>query len=898
MIKPPLVTFCSILGLFVLGPAYAGSVGSSASHSVQGVAEREIARRQDSMVRAAEAVTAGNRAYKAMDFDMAVQHYALAVDLLSDCPNTHGLRDDAIDRFCRASVKLSKQRIEQGRFADAKAIVLKVLTERYNPKCRDAIVLLQHIEDPTWFNHTVTPQFHANVEQVKQWLIDADQFYQTGRYDMAFKRYEQVLNIDPYNATARKGEERVNVARDNYAIHSYDETRSRAIWKLDKAWENPVRKYGTGPSGQIIQDISNGGSIAAISSKLARIIVPKVEFKEATVREAIEFLKDKSKILDTQEQDPTRKGVNIVLQLDTAAVPSAPLTPTPAAAAPAGIPGLEPAAPAAGAAPAATAAAAPSVNPNEARVTLSLQNVPLMEVLKYITSLSGLKVKIDPYAVSIVPLSVVTDQLITKEFKVPPGFITSTASGESTTSMAASATKGAGSAAGNASSIATRVKAKEFLEGNGVTFPQGASANYLPSSSRLIIRNTQDNLDLIENLVEASNSGIGGPTQVEIEAKFVEITQNNLKELSFDWLLGQFNVGGNKVFGSGGTAGDGTQVTNSNYPFVAPGANSPVGTNPLTAGNRTGSGLNGAISANAIDALLFPSALGASSAAPSVFALSGVFTDPQFQLVYRALNQKKGVDLLSAPRVTTKSGQRATIEIIREFRYPTEFNPPQIPQTVGSTGGGSGVGGGGGRTTIPITPTTPTAFETRNTGVTLEVEPVVGPDGATIDLNLVPQVVEFEGFINYGSPIMSPPEASTLDTITGLFTQATAGSVMTPNTINQPIFSTRKVTTSVSIWDNSTVVIGGLMREDVQKVEDKVPFLGDIPLLGRLFRSSVDQHLKRNLVIFVSARLINPAGDPVRMEEEKEEVVEPLLPPSLPVSGGLPEASLPPPLPK
>ena len=55
---------------------------------------------------------------------------------------------------------------------------------------------------------------------------------------------------------------------------------------------------------------------------------------------------------------------------------------------------------------------------------------------------------------------------------------------------------------------------------------------------------------------------------------------------------------------------------------------------------------------------------------------------------------------------------------------------------------------------FPVTPTTPTAFETRNTGVTLEVEPVVGPDGVTIDLNLVPQVVEFEGFINYGSPIL------------------------------------------------------------------------------------------------------------------------------------------------
>ncbi len=73
----------------------------------------------------------------------------------------------------------------------------------------------------------------------------------------------------------------------------------------------------------------------------------------------------------------------------------------------------------------------------------------------------------------------------------------------------------------------------------------------------------------------------------------------------------------------------------------------------------------------------------------------------------------------------------------------------------------------------------------------------------------------------------------------------------------------------MSVFDGQTVVLGGLIREDVQKIEDKVPLLGDIPLLGRLFRSSVDQHLKRNLVIFVSARLINPAGEPVRTTRRK-----------------------------
>ncbi|MEY5010527.1 MAG: hypothetical protein RLZZ253_1666, partial [Verrucomicrobiota bacterium] len=98
--------------------------------------------------------------------------------------------------------------------------------------------------------------------------------------------------------------------------------------------------------------------------------------------------------------------------------------------------------------------------------------------------------------------------------------------------------------------------------------------------------------------------------------------------------------------------------------------------------------------------------------------------------------------------------------------------------------------------------------------------------------------------------------------------------IVTPNVINQPIFSRRTVTTNVSIYDGSTVVLGGLIREDVQKVEDKVPLLGDLPMVGRLFRSSVDQHIKRNLMIFVSARLLTPSGELVRNNEETEEIVE------------------------
>jgi general secretion pathway protein D len=162
----------------------------------------------------------------------------------------------------------------------------------------------------------------------------------------------------------------------------------------------------------------------------------------------------------------------------------------------------------------------------------------------------------------------------------------------------------------------------------------------------------------------------------------------------------------------------------------------------------------------------------------------------------------------------------------------------------------------------------------------LEVEPVVGPDGVTIDLNLVPQVVEFEGFVNYGSPIFGiNPNGGTSVGTGGVTIFNPTQILLTQNVINQPIFSTRKVTTSVSVYDGSTVVLGGLMREDVQKTEDRTPIVGDIPIVGRLFRTNVDQHIKRNLVIFVTAHLVTPAGTPFNSTEEEDELVrQPQLP--------------------
>ena len=375
------------------------------------------------------------------------------------------------------------------------------------------------------------------------------------------------------------------------------------------------------------------------------------------------------------------------------------------------------------------------------------------------------------------------------------------------------------------------------------------------------------------------------PTQVEIEAKFVEISQNNLKELGFDWALGPFALpGSDAVFGSGGTIippGQGSQ-----WPFINPGTGGVVGSDSITSGLRSGSGTgpDAGLSVNSLNALLAQNSGIGGGAAPGFFALSGVFSNPQFQMVIRALNQKKGVDLMAAPKVTTKSGQKATISIVRDFPYPQEFEPPQIPQSTGS--GNVSIGGATQEQDPVVTPSFPTDFTTRQLGVSLEVEPQIGPDGYTIDLSLSPEVVDFDGFINYGSPILAPQRnivAGVVSTALNPLDVLSANQLYTPtllteNTINQPIFSVRKVTTSVSIWDGQTVALGGLIREDVQKVNDKVPVLGDIPLAGALFRSEIDQKIKQNLIVFVTARLMDAAGQQLRPEDDtdQEEIVEPL----------------------
>src|SRR5437773_757194 len=563
---------------------------SSFGQNFQGVADREIQRRQSAIPQGEAALARGKAAMQAKNFTLAHEEFRTAVTYLPDAVVSGKAHDKAVEGFCKSGVALAEQRIAEGKYAEAQAILGEILSDRYEPNCRPAAQLLAHLQQPGYFNKTMGSKFIAKVEEVKALLTEADGYYNSGRYDLAHKKYDQVLNLDPYNVAARRGQEKIDNIKYRYGEDAYNETRARQLWKVEKAWGEPIHKYGMAAAPLGAGFARDTGGTARITNKLNTIIIPRVEFRDASIREAIDFLREQA-----VENDPSpegKKGVDIVLRtvpLGQIAPPPVPVGPAASPAAAGSPPGPvgPPAAPTGPGAPgtgpvtaqpavARPVVAAAAISPAEARITLTLNQIPLGEALRYIAAQAGLKVKVEPYAVSVIPITEQSNDLITKEYRVPPDFITTSLTGRSLLGRGAY-TKAPGTAApigtgkdtqeatGGTQLVALE-GAKEFLETQGVAFPPGASANFLPQSSRLIVRNTQDNLDLVDAIVEGMNLAV--PKQVEIEAKFVEVSQNNLKELGFDWLLGPFNLGTRKIFGSGGTSGLGTPVNPANFPVL------------------------------------------------------------------------------------------------------------------------------------------------------------------------------------------------------------------------------------------------------------------------------------------------------------------------------------------
>lgn len=149
--------------------------------------------------------------------------------------------------------------------------------------------------------------------------------------------------------------------------------------------------------------------------------------------------------------------------------------------------------------------------------------------------------------------------------------------------------------------------------------------------------------------------------------------------------------------------------------------------------------------------------------------------------------------------------------------------------------------------TSAITPIT----QPVETGPILDVVPYVLSDGYTINLALIPSLTDFNGY----------DTAPAIPGVTGNLNVVQLPTIL-------PNFTVRQVVTTVNVWDNQTVVIGGLISSQVQSTKDKVPIIGDVPMFGRLFQSASKNTIKKNLMIFVTATIVDPAGNRVHSDDD------------------------------
>jgi len=227
-------------------------------------------------------------------------------------------------------------------------------------------------------------------------------------------------------------------------------------------------------------------------------------------------------------------------------------------------------------------------------------------------------------------------------------------------------------------------------------------------------------------------------------------------------------------------------------------------------------------------------------------------------MILHMLSQRSDTDLLSAPKVVTKSGQEAVMKVVTEYIYPTEYEV-QISQQSQTSSISAGSSSGD-----PIAIVEPQNFKTCEVGVILQVVPEVSAEGQMINLLLNPRVVSEPVWKNYGTKLPRTVRKRVWDDVLELFFYDVAETEYIDLPMEQPFFHVRSVQTQLSVYNGATVVMGGLITEDRKTMEDKIPFLGDLPFLGRLFRSRSEQSVKRNLLVFVTARLVDPAGRVVR----------------------------------
>ena len=864
------------------GTSQVGPTAVYSGDSQDSINAREAARRKAKTGEALELLQQGRTCYSQKEYVQALEKYEAAWKVLPKAPATQKLQEFLVKSIGDASIAVAMEYSRIGRYDEAEQLLLDVLErEPNNKRARHELSLMR---DPVRTNPALTPEHVKNVEEVNRLLTLAYGHYDLGNYDAAYAEFNRVIKIDPYNVAARRGQEAVSKRRSTYYRAAYDSYRAKALAEVDALWEE-----------QLPQDLPNielGGTETVATSEgvlrnrdnLVTLKIASVNFEDTPMSDALDFLRAEAR----------KSGQQMNFIFEKAQAPAAPV------AAPASSDDEEEDDEESEDEEEEEEAAAPAAvyTPPPPAIISSLQmsDVTAADLLAHMCSQAGCEYRVEENAVVVYQKGAASQRMSRRQWTVRPSFFNGSEEGSDDEEEDSDFTSG--------SSRRTRkIDAKASLIDMGVNFPQGATAKYSPVTGVLTVTNTDDELDTVEEAINKFRQDM--PKMVKVSAKFVEITQTNEEELSFDWVINPFSIsdsgrtylggvnGGHSnpnrlvsdFVSSGGSAFSNNYGGNSSWPISSSkayaSASDTITNGLMTGGLRSGSG---AITSGALQNLITSGSAGASataSVAPGVMSLSGIYDSGSYQMIMRGLSQKKGVDVMSAPSLVISGDEPmdyapapdqlasdqndetgcAKIEVIRRFVYPTEYDEPQIESSGNNNNNNDDDNDNGYSGSMPVAaPANPSSWGVEEVGVMLrfQIEPLKEGDGDIVRFKRFEiRVVDFEGFVNYGSPITAGiANQNTIEHIT-----------LTDNRIDMPIFSRRYINSNPCVYDGHTIAIGGMIQDEVQKVEDKVPVFGDLPLIGRLFRSNAESHIRKNLMVFVTADVIDPFGKPMRKRD-------------------------------
>ena len=315
--------------------------------------------------------------------------------------------------------------------------------------------------------------------------------------------------------------------------------------------------------------------------------------------------------------------------------------------------------------------------------------------------------------------------------------------------------------------------------------------------------------------------------QVLIKVVFLEVTYNKGYDVGVE---GGYTVNLKNPF----TSPASTVSTTTNTPGLTPSQSSTTinsnGTNTTNTFpvNTTTTAVTNALGSNPVITTLGNSfangsqfGLAAAQAAGNAGFYGRVISD-DYNATVKLLAQRGKVEVLSRPSVMARNNQEAVIVVGQEVPFITNSRVTDQGQTINTV-------------------------QYDNVGIILRVTPFISSE------NMVEMIVA--------------PEIS----------QLTAQTVAISNTVSSPIISKRSAETVVVTPNGATAVIGGLMQTQRITNVDKIPVLGDIPGVGALFRHTVRNDVKTELMIFLTPTIVpNPAtvGDLTGHELENTELVE------------------------